>query len=149
MNLVERLGVALPFFFDWGLQSLSRQENLQEATLRSNVVTFGAAIGACERGSLWQQSVYLLQSLQSQRLEANVVVGSAAISACAKCGKWELVLQMLADLLVRCILSEEMTQTTHPGSKITLLPQLYDGRSSKLKTVFHVLHWSVLLSLSR
>lgn len=127
--------------------SRSRQENLQEATLRSNVVTFGAAIGACERGSLWQQSVYLLRSLQSQRLEANVVVGSAAISACAKCGQWELVLQMLADLLGRCILSEEMTQTTHPGSKRTVLLQLYDGRSSK--RVFHVLHWSVLLSLTR
>ena len=85
-------------------------------------MTFGAAIGACERGSLWQQSVYLLRRLRSERLEANVVVGSAAISACAKCGQWELALQMLADLLGRCILSEEMTQTTHPGTKEKSFP---------------------------
>lgn len=74
------------------------EESLQER-LQCNMVTFGAIIGACEKGSQWRQSLRLLGRLQREDLEPNVIACSAVISACAKGDQWQLALQLLAHVV--------------------------------------------------
>ena len=73
------------------------EESLQER-LPCNVVTFGAIIGACDKGSQWRQSLRFLGRLQGE-LEPNVIAFSAVISACAKGDQWQMALQLLADVV--------------------------------------------------
>ena len=47
-----------------------------------NVITYSAAVSACEKGQTPQQALHLLQELQLRGLLANVITYSAAISAC-------------------------------------------------------------------
>eukprot|EP00435_Cladocopium_sp_Y103_P033078 s1240_g8.t1 len=75
----------------------SQVELLQES-LQCNVVTFGAIIGACEKGSQWRHSLRLLGRLQRDA-EPNVIACSAVISACAKGDQWQLALQLVADVV--------------------------------------------------
>ena len=49
-----------------------------------NVITYSAAISACEKGQKPQQALHLLQELQLRGLLPNVTTYSAAISACEK-----------------------------------------------------------------
>ena len=61
------------------------EESLQER-LQCNVVTFGAIIGACEKGSQWRQSLRLLGRLQRrhQRVRQGrpMAAGATAVGAC-------------------------------------------------------------------
>ena len=48
------------------------------------VITYNAAISACEKGQKPHQALHLLQELQLRGLLPNVIPYSAAISACEK-----------------------------------------------------------------
>ena len=52
--------------------------------LTPGVVSFNAAISACEKGKLYEGAVGLLKEMVHQLLTPNVVSFSAAISACEK-----------------------------------------------------------------
>ena len=46
------------------------------------MITYSAAISACEKGQTPQQALHLLQELQLRGLLPDVITYSAAISAC-------------------------------------------------------------------
>ena len=60
---------------------------LQELQLRgllSGVITYNAAISACEKGQMPQQALHLLQEMLLRGLLPNVITYNAAISVCEK-----------------------------------------------------------------
>ena len=71
---------------------------LQELQLRGilpNVITYSAAISACEKGQKPQQALHLLQELQLRGILPDVITYSAAISACEKGQKPQTALHLL------------------------------------------------------
>ena len=52
--------------------------------LTPNVVSWTAAISACEKGKEWEGALGLLQVMMQQLLIPNFVSWNAAISACEK-----------------------------------------------------------------
>ena len=68
---------------------------MQAHGLERNVISYNAAISACEKGSQWQEALELLAEMQAQGLEPNVISYSAAISACEKGEQWEKSLFLL------------------------------------------------------
>ena len=61
-----------------------RPLDLQPRGLLPNVITYSAAISACEKGQKPHQALHLLQDLQLRGLLPNVITHNAAIRACAK-----------------------------------------------------------------
>ena len=57
--------------------------------LMPNVVSWSAAISACEKGEQWEGALGLLQEMVHQLLTPDVVSWSAAIRACEKGMQWE------------------------------------------------------------
>merc|ERR1712070_915880 len=52
-----------------------------------NVVSYSAAISACEKGQQWEDALSLLDDVQGSFLVPDVVSFNAAISACEVCGR--------------------------------------------------------------
>ena len=46
-----------------------------------NVVTYGAAIGACEKTSQWQSAIVLLSDLCEKQMESNVLLSMQSVEA--------------------------------------------------------------------
>eukprot|EP00927_Polykrikos_kofoidii_P060738 TRINITY_DN55660_c0_g1_i1.p1 TRINITY_DN55660_c0_g1~~TRINITY_DN55660_c0_g1_i1.p1 ORF type:complete len:698 (-),score=92.81 TRINITY_DN55660_c0_g1_i1:71-2164(-) len=67
--------------------------------LSVDLVTFNAAITACERGALWGEAVDLLGIMRRFGLSPDVVSYSAAISACERFGSWEGALAVFEGML--------------------------------------------------
>ena len=63
-----------------------------KAVLVPNVITYFAAISACEKGGEWQQALGLLAVTQTADLVPNIITYNAAISACAKGQQWQQAL---------------------------------------------------------
>ncbi|CAJ1353554.1 unnamed protein product, partial [Effrenium voratum] len=61
-----------------------------------NIVSYGAAVSACEKGAQWQIALALLQELAAGSLRPNLLVCNAAISACDKGNRWRHAVQLLA-----------------------------------------------------
>ena len=57
-------------------------QELQLRGLLPDVITYSAAISACEKGQKPQQALHLLQELQLRGLLPDVITYSAAIRAC-------------------------------------------------------------------
>eukprot|EP00973_Karenia_brevis_P048957 6789658-Karenia_brevis.AAC.1 len=53
-----------------------------------DVISFNAAISACEKGGRWEHAVLVLDKLLNSGTTADVISFSAAMSACAKGGQW-------------------------------------------------------------
>jgi pentatricopeptide repeat protein len=51
------------------------------------VITYNAAISACEKEGKWQQALALLDQMRDQGVTADVITYNAAISACEKGGE--------------------------------------------------------------
>merc|ERR1712098_872511 len=74
---------------------------LQEVPHRSlmlDVVSYSAAISACEKGKHWEEALRLLQEMLHRSLTPDVVSHSAAISACEKGKHWEGALRLLQEM---------------------------------------------------
>merc|ERR1739841_325877 len=71
---------------------------MREADLVPDVISYSAAISACEKGGQWQVALGLLATMQEAALVPNVISYSAAISACEKCGQWQEALGLLATM---------------------------------------------------
>eukprot|EP00435_Cladocopium_sp_Y103_P027638 s3428_g6.t2 len=65
---------------------------------KANVITYSAAISACEKGSQWQRALMLLGEMDKKQVPANLITYSAAISACGRGEEWQQALQLLAQL---------------------------------------------------
>ncbi|CAL1146703.1 unnamed protein product, partial [Cladocopium goreaui] len=70
-------------------------EEAESLGLNPNMITYGAAISACDRLGESQQALLLLQHLTVGRLRCNVIACSAAISACEKCAEWQNALRLM------------------------------------------------------
>ena len=74
---------------------------LSEMRLRGqpNVVSYSAAISACEkRGKGQQHAIELTREMRERRITPNVVTFSAAISACGQAGQWANALELFDEL---------------------------------------------------
>eukprot|EP00973_Karenia_brevis_P034680 4785837-Karenia_brevis.AAC.1 len=57
--------------------------------LSPDVISFSAAISACEKGGQWQRVAPLLNEMRSRGLSPDVISFNGAISACKKGGQWQ------------------------------------------------------------
>ena len=65
-----------------GTNTGTKHEPAASRGLLPDVITYSAAISACEKGQKPQQALHLLQELQLRGLLPNVITYNAAISAC-------------------------------------------------------------------
>ena len=69
-----------------------------------NVVSYNAAMSACEKGKHWEGALVVLHEMVCHALTPNLVSYIAAISACKKGKQWEGVLGLLQEV-VQCVLA--------------------------------------------
>ena len=84
------------------------------------MITYNAAVSACEKGQQPQQALHLLQDMQLRGLVPNVITYSAAISACEKGQKPQQALHLLQELQLRGLLPDVMR-----SFRETVAPCLY------------------------
>lgn len=66
------------------------QEMHGKDDIKANVISYNAAISACEKGGQWKMAIGLLQEMQEKHdIKPDVIIYSAVVSACEKGGKWE------------------------------------------------------------
>ena len=59
---------------------------MREAGVMSNVISFNAAISACEKGSHWEEAQALLREMQDTGLKHNMIRFYAVTSPCHRDG---------------------------------------------------------------
>ena len=69
----------------------------------SNVITLSAAITACERSSMWQDALSLLER---NKTRCNVVSYSSCMSACARASQWQRAMLLLRAMLEQHLLCD-------------------------------------------
>ena len=72
------------------------------------MITYNAAISACEKGQKPQQALQLLLELPLRGLLPDVITYSAAISACEKGQKPQQALHLLQEVQLRGLLPDVM-----------------------------------------
>ena len=71
---------------------------MQVAGVVADIITYSAAISACEKGQQWQRAMDFLGQVRAAGMVLNVITYSAAISACEKGGQWDRALSLLDKL---------------------------------------------------
>ncbi len=82
-------------------QSAGGQLQAEAALVRAaaaDVISYSAAISACEKGAQPEQALQLLPGMQQQSVEPDVISYSSAISACEKAAQPEQTLQLLREM---------------------------------------------------
>merc|ERR1712190_431614 len=74
-----------------------------------DVITYSAAISACEKGQRPQEALHLLQEMQLRGLVPDVITYSAAISACEKGQQPQQVLHLLQEMQLRGLVPNVIT----------------------------------------
>lgn len=64
-----------------------------------SVISFSAAIGACEKGGQWLKACHLLEAMLKGKVTPDVIIYNAAISACEKEGEWQQALNLFEAML--------------------------------------------------
>ena len=67
---------------------------MPKAQIQPNVISYSAAISACEKGGQWQEALTLFEVMFKAKVQPNVFSYSAAISACEKGGQWQEALTL-------------------------------------------------------
>eukprot|EP00439_Symbiodinium_sp_Y106_P056117 s4792_g7.t2 len=126
--------------------SWPRRSSALKAKVAPNVVTYGAAISACDKGSQWQQSLDLLKLMARRKAlpdrvcavaseigfpEKSVCVRfSSATSACGRALRWDQALALLASM-----------------PAMQLVPD-FVSRSTVIAACASALNWSKALSMA-
>ena len=63
--------------------------------IHKDVITYSAAISACEKGQQWRLALGLLAEMAFVKVAKHVITYSAAISACEKGHQWQPALGLL------------------------------------------------------
>jgi pentatricopeptide repeat protein len=77
-----------------------------------NVISYSAAISACEKGGQWEQALELLREMDSRGIQPNEVSYNAAISACEKGDQWEQALKLLREMDSHGIIPDVVSYNT-------------------------------------
>ena len=64
-----------------------------------NVVTYNAALGACEKAHLWEQALQFLASMTASHIQKDASTFPTAISALSKSAQWQRALRLFWCLL--------------------------------------------------
>ena len=67
-----------------GERALELLEGMRERGIEPDVISYSAAISACEKGGQWERALELLEGMRERGIEPDVISYSAAISACAR-----------------------------------------------------------------
>ncbi|CAK9112438.1 unnamed protein product [Durusdinium trenchii] len=78
----------------WQLCLSALHVDMPSLKVEADIRSFGAAIGACERGR-WVEAGYLLEEMAQARLPGDVMSFSSGISACGEGAEWEAAMQVL------------------------------------------------------
>ena len=62
------------------------------------VISFSAAISACEKCGRWLHAMQLLDDLMELREELDVILLGAVVSACGAAGQWQCALALLEEM---------------------------------------------------
>ena len=65
-------------------QALSLLQEMGRSQLQPDVVSYSAAISACEKGQQWEQALGLLQEMWRSQLQPDLISYNSAISGCEK-----------------------------------------------------------------
>jgi len=102
-----------PFGKDRGLlASLSVSDEMHEHMFMLDVISFNAAISACENDRKWEQASSLLDEMRERGVTPDVISFSAAIPACEKGKKREQVLSLLDDMRERETVSHRLSSAS-------------------------------------
>lgn len=77
-------------------RSLSLLDEALAKNASVSVVSFGAALAACDRGSFWQEALRLLSEASPYGL--NAILWNATISACSRARQWEYSCRLLEEM---------------------------------------------------
>ena len=95
---------------------------MRRQSVEPNVISYGVAISACEKGAQPEQGLELLREMQRQSVEPDVISYNAAMSACEKGARPEQALELRR---------ERQRQSVEPGV-ISYNPALGFSRASQL-----------------
>ena len=69
-------------------------ESMPKAQIQPNVISYNAAISACEKGGRWQEALTLFEAMTKAQIQPTVISYNAAVSACEKGGRWQEALTL-------------------------------------------------------
>ena len=74
---------------------------MERKDVRADIISFDAAISACEKAGEWENALVLLDESNQKALQPNVITCSALISACGNAGEWPLALHFFHEARTR------------------------------------------------
>eukprot|EP00434_Breviolum_minutum_P022565 symbB.v1.2.019910.t1/scaffold1583.1/size183753/10 len=74
-----------------------------------DVISYSAAISACEKSNEWQQSIRLLSELRSATLESDLILFNSVLSACSKGFQWTVALELLDCMAASGLSNDEIS----------------------------------------
>ena len=80
------------------LKALNVFEAMLKAKVVPDVISYSAAISACEKGGEWQKALKLFEAMLKATVAPNVFSYNATISACEKGGQWQQALNSFEEM---------------------------------------------------
>ena len=77
------------------MDGAQRSANAYHFSTGATLISFSAAISACDKARQWEQTLTLFHKVRATGVAANVICFNAAISACEKGEQWEQALTLL------------------------------------------------------
>ena len=100
------------------------------------MISFNAAISACENGVQWHRVAPLLDEMCRSGLSLDVISLNAAISACEKGGQWQHVVPLLEGSLPNMIsINAAISACENGGQEQCVVPLLAEMRGEGLSRV--------------
>lgn len=93
-------------------RSLMLLREMMCSKVEPNVITYSAAISACEKGLQWSLAKSLLAQMWCDRVDPNVVTYSAAMGACSKAQQWAEALALTDQMRRVSIQADVITYST-------------------------------------
>ena len=72
---------------------------MKNSGIEPDVISYSAAISACEKGGRWEQALEVFDEMRSRGVEPNVITYTSAMSACVKSGEPHTALRLFDELL--------------------------------------------------
>ena len=67
--------------------------------VQRDTITYNSALGACEKGEHWQQTLGSFESMRGEYVQRNTITYSATIKACEKGGHLQQALELCERLV--------------------------------------------------